>query len=289
MTKQTTEIFKLDAKTSDIGEFEVKRFLPSMEKRSVGPFIFFDQMGPAVLEDGRGMDVRPHPHIGLSTLTWLIEGEIEHRDSLGVVQTIRPGEVNWMTAGRGIVHSERTAADKRVGERPVFGLQIWMALPSDKQEIEPDFQHVKADQLPKISLDNADVTVIAGDAYGETSPVRVQSPTIYLDIKLNGQLNLPNEYEEQALFIVAGEGRVNGVSFTKGDFLILPSEGDIAVETDGDAHIVLLGGQALKNRRYLWWNFASTSKERIEQAKADWKEGRFDKVPGETEFIPLPD
>ena len=276
--------------TSDIGDFEVKRYLPSKVKRSVGPFIFFDEMGPTILQDGQGMDVRPHPHIGLSTLTWLIEGEIVHRDSLGYVQTIRPGEVNLMTAGKGIVHSERSAQDAREGERSLYGLQIWMALPSDQQEIDPDFQHVKADALPHIQSDGANITVIAGEAYGKRSPVNVHTPTIYLDIKLaeGARVTLPNGHEEQAIFILSGEGEVEGRLIKKGDFLVLPSNTAVGIKALGDLHLILLGGQALKTRLHMWWNFVSTSKERIEQAKEDWEEERFARVVGDDEFIPLP-
>ncbi|MDV7340318.1 pirin family protein [Terasakiella sp. A23] len=290
MADLENEMTVIIPKLSDIGEFEVKRYLPSQEKRSVGPFIFFDEMGPTILEHGKGMDVRPHPHIGLSTLTWLLEGEIVHRDSLGYVQTIRPGEVNWMAAGRGIVHSERSPEDGRDGERPLYGLQIWMALPSDSQEIDPRFQHIKAPDLPKISKDGTEIIVIAGQAFSETSPVEVQSPTIYLDVKVdaNGSVDLPAEYEEQAVFILKGEGTFNGKPFAKGDFVLLPSA-VTDVHATSDLNFVLLGGQGLKTRRHMWWNFVSTSKERIEQAKTDWEAGRFDPVPGEDEFIPLPD
>lgn len=284
-----TEIVEIAAKASDIGDFEVRRYLPSAEKRSVGPFIFFDEMGPTVLEAGQGMDVRPHPHIGLSTLTWLIEGEIVHRDSLGYTQTIRPGEVNWMTAGRGIVHSERSNMDERDHERALYGLQIWMALPSDKEEIDPSFQHVKAEELPKILQDGAEVTVIAGQAFGRKSPVKVHSPTLYLDVKVKAaqSFELSADYEEQAIYILQGQGEVMGHAFTKGDFLVLPHKG-VRITATTDLHFVVLGGQALKTRRHMWWNFVSTRKERIEQAKTDWAEGRFDPVPGEVERIELP-
>ncbi|NVJ92480.1 MAG: pirin family protein [Methylocystaceae bacterium] len=289
MTNSMGQMIEIQPKKSDIGDFEVRRFLPSKVKRSVGPFIFFDEMGPTVLDDGAGMDVRPHPHIGLSTLTWLLEGEIVHRDSLGYTQTIRPGEVNWMTAGRGIVHSERSPQDGRDGKRPLYGLQIWMALPSDKQEIDPSFQHVKADALPQLKKENAEITVIAGEAYGETSPVQVQSPTIYLDIKVkDGRLTLPNDYEEQAVYIIKGQGVFNGQQLRQGSFFVLPNKQKTTIDQASDLHFVLLGGQALKNKRYLWWNFASTSRERIEQAKDDWENGRFDKVVDDEEHIPLP-
>ncbi|NVK18356.1 MAG: pirin family protein [Methylocystaceae bacterium] len=283
------DIVEIKPKKSDIGNFDVQRFLPSAQKRSVGPFIFFDEMGPTVLQVGQGMDVAPHPHIGLSTLTWLIEGEIVHRDSLGYTQTIRPGEVNWMTAGRGIVHSERSDTDDRNSARPLYGLQIWLALPSDKQEIAPSFQHVKAHELPKVTHDRAEATIIAGHAFGQTSPVLVHSPTVYLDvkIKIGGNFQLASEYEEQAIYILKGQGTVCNHSFQKGEFLVLPTH-DVEITAETDLHFLVLGGKALQTRRHMWWNFVSTSKERIEQAKLDWSEGRFDPVPGERERIELP-
>lgn len=284
------DILEITPKVSDIGDFEVKRYLPQRDRKSVGPFIFFDEMGPTLLHHDQGMDVRPHPHIGLSTLTWLIEGEILHRDSLGVTQLIKPGEVNWMTAGKGIVHSERSPDHMRAGESTLYGLQIWMALPANKQEMEPSFQHVGADGLPKFTQDDGEVTLIAGQAFGHQSPVEVQSPTIYLDVKLppGGSFLIPADYEEQAVFILKGQGHFGGHGFSKGAFLVLPRRATL-VTSDEDLHFVLLGGQALKQKRYMWWNFVSTSKDRIEQAKQDWKAGRFPEVPDEDDFIPLPE
>jgi len=288
----TAKMIPLKPKVSTVGDFEVRRFLPSAQKRSVGPFIFFDEMGAVTLQDGVGMDVGPHPHIGLSTLTWMIEGESVHRDSLGFVQTITPGDVNLMTAGRGIVHSERTAFDGRQGQRRVHGLQVWIALPSDLQEIEPSFQHVKKADLPTCVQDGMAITVIAGQAFGVQSPLKVYSPTLYLDMKADHavQVDLPNEQEEQAVFIVAGTGRLNEDAFQAGGFLVLPQGERTRLESDGAVHVMMLGGQALRTRRHLWWNFAATSKERIEQAKQDWQEGRFDPVIDEADHdrIPLP-
>lgn len=291
MSVPSDEVFEITPKLSDIGDFEVKRYLPTRGTKSVGPFVFFDEMGPTILRHGQGMDVRPHPHIGLSTLTWMVQGEILHRDSLGYTQLIRPGEVNWMTAGKGIVHSERSPNETRDQDRSLYGLQIWMALPSDKQEIDPSFQHVSSEALPKFSHDDAVITLIAGQAFGYRSPVDVQSPTIYLDVKVKegGKVTLPADYEEQAVFILDGEGRFDGRPSAKGDFLILPRRPiDVVSGENDELHFVLLGGQALKQKRYMWWNFVSTSKERIEQAKRDWTEGRFPQVPGEEESIPLP-
>ncbi|WP_028878450.1 pirin family protein [Terasakiella pusilla] len=290
MAVSSDQISEIIPKLSDIGGFDVKRYLPTRGKKSVGPFVFFDEMGPTLLQDGDAMDVRPHPHIGLSTLTWLIEGEILHRDSLGYTQLIRPGEVNWMTAGKGIVHSERSPHATRDQNRPLYGLQIWMALPSDKQEIDPSFQHVSAEELATFKEGDAKITLIAGQAFGYTSPVEVHSPTIYLDVKIKdgGLFTLPADYEEQAIFILKGKGRFDGRLSKKGEFLVLPHR-RLEVQADEDLHFVLLGGQALKHKRYMWWNFVSTSKERIEQAKQDWKEGRFPQVPDEVDFIPLPE
>lgn len=284
------EIFEINPKPRDIGEFEVKRYLPTRGTKSVGPFVFFDEMGPTLLKDGKALDVRPHPHIGLSTLTWLIEGEIVHRDSLGYTQLIRPGEVNWMTAGKGIVHSERSPQETRDQESPLYGLQIWIALPSDKQEIDPNFQHVGAESLPKFRQEGAEVTVIAGQAFGRTSPVEVQSPTVYLNVKVQkgARFRLPADYEEQAVYILKGRALFDGRLSQKGEFLVLPQR-QMNVVAEEDLDFVLLGGQALKHKRYMWWNFVSTSKERVEQAKRDWQEGRFPQVPDDDEFTPLPE
>lgn len=282
-------LIQIPPKESDIGNFQVKRFLPSAKKRSVGPFIFFDEMGPAFLHSNNAMDVRPHPHIGLSTLTWMIEGRLLHRDSLGSVQPISAGDINWMTAGRGIVHSERCPEEERGHTRPIHGLQIWIALPSDQQEIEPYFQHIPAHKVPKISQEGVEIALIAGQAFGQTSPVQVHSPTLYLDIRLASQrtFTLPNDQEEQALFIIKGDLEIGDQHFTTGAFVLLPNHA-LSVTSLESCHFVVLGGQALRTRRYLWWNFAATSKERIEQAKRDWVAGQFGRVIGEDEDAPLP-
>ncbi|MBT5415199.1 MAG: pirin family protein [Rhodospirillaceae bacterium] len=278
-------------RSRDIGGFEVRRALPAKERRMVGPFIFFDQMGPAVFPPGAGMDVRPHPHIGLSTLTWLFEGEILHRDSLGFVQPIRPGEVNWMTAGSGIVHSERTPPEARTGEFRAFGLQIWMALPREKEEMAPGFQHYAAESLPVIEDGGVAATLVGGTAWGETSPVAVHSDTIYADIRMaqGGRLPVPGEHEERALYVLEGVAEIAGDRFEAGSFLVLRPGDGIAVEAPSACRLMLLGGATADGPRHIWWNFVSHSKERIEQAKADWRAGRFDPVPDETEFIPLPE
>ena len=278
-------------KSKDIGAFDVRRALPDVAARSVGPFVFFDQMGPAAFKDDHFLDVRPHPHIGLSTITWMLEGEIMHRDSLGYVQAIRPGEVNWMTAGSGIVHSERSPEAERVNGKKVFGIQTWVALPKEHEEMDPSFQHYTADQIPWIEGDGAKVALIIGEAWGQKSPVATMWETLYADIALNAgaTITLPRETEERAIYILSGCVRVDNTDFESGQMLVLRPGADIDVLAGTDARMMLCGGAALDGPRHMYWNFVSSSKERIEQAKEDWREGRFAKVPGETEFIPLPD
>jgi redox-sensitive bicupin YhaK (pirin superfamily) len=281
-------------RTHDLGErFEVRRALPSKERRMVGPFVFLDQMGPHVFAAGHGLDVRPHPHIGLSTVTYLLEGEILHRDSLGTVQAIRPGEVNWMTAGKGIVHSERTAPQLRQGESALSGLQCWVALPRNREESEPSFTHNKAHELPVIEGEGASARVIAGSFFGRTAPAPALSPLFYVDLALQpgARLAMPAEYAEQALYVVAGsldlgrDGR-----FDAGQLVVLKAGATLTLAAGAaGARLMLLGGEPMDGPRYLTWNFVSSSSERIEQAKADWQAQAFPSVPGETEFIPLPD
>ncbi len=275
----------------DLGDFEVRRALPAAERQMVGPFIFFDQMGPTTFAPGKAIDVRPHPHIGLATVTWLLEGEIMHRDSLGYVQAITAGELNWMTAGRGIVHSERTPDHLRGTEVPLFGVQSWVALPKTHEETEPSFVHHGVDDLPKINGDGKDVTLVVGSAWGATSPVEVLWGTFYADVALTAgeTLVVPREIEERGVYVLQGEIEIAGETFPPGQLLVLRSNLDVDVCASQDARFVVVGGDAMDARRYIWWNFVSSSQERIEQAKADWKEGRFPEVPGETEFIPLPD
>ncbi|HYG89816.1 MAG TPA: pirin family protein [Azospirillum sp.] len=275
----------------DIGGFEVRRALPSAQRRMVGPFIFWDQMGPAELKPGQGIDVRPHPHIGLATVTYLFDGEILHRDSLGSVQAIRPGAVNWMTAGRGIAHSERSGdATRRTGQR-VFGIQSWIALPKDHEETDPAFVHHPAATLPIIEGEGKRVRVVAGQAYGERSPVQGFSAMLYVDAALDtdARLPVPAEHAERALYVADGMIAVNGDRFNAGQLLVLRSGDAITVDAETPARVLLLGGEPMDGPRHIWWNFVSSSKDRIEAAKADWKAGRFDAVPGETEFIPLPE
>jgi redox-sensitive bicupin YhaK (pirin superfamily) len=276
----------------DLGGFGVRRALPHVRRRMVGPFIFFDHFGPAVFDAGAGIDVRPHPHIGLATVTFLFDGEIVHRDSLGTAIPIRPGEVNWMTAGRGIVHSERTAPDHRAGGERLHGLQCWIAMPKDAEESNPAFVHHNAAELPVIAGDGKTVRVIAGQVYGARSPLPTLSETIFADATLAPGTTLPidTETEERALYIVSGEIDIAGDRFASGQLLILRPGDPMSVTAASEARVVLVGGAPMDGPRHIWWNFVSSRKERIEQAKADWKLRRFDSVPGDdTEFIPLPE
>src|SRR5271166_1716088 len=279
-------------RTRDLGDgFQVGRALPSGQRRTVGPFVFFDQMGPTVLRAGTGLDVRPHPHIGLATVTYLFDGEILHRDSLGTVQPIRPGAVNWMIAGRGIVHSERTPPELRAAGTRLFGIQTWVALPRHREKVEPSFLHLGEEALPVLDGEGKRVRVIAGELYGSRSPLPVFSEMFYADAELAGgaRLEVPTGYAERAAYIAEGHLRIGGESFEAGRMLVFQPDGAVTVSAIGPARLLLLGGEPLDGPRHVWWNFVSSSPERIEQAKADWRKGRFPMVPGETEFIPLPE
>ncbi|CAN7196168.1 pirin family protein [Rhizobium rhizogenes] len=280
-------------RTSDIGGFSVRRALPSSRRRLVGPFIFFDRMGPAVLRPGEALDVRPHPHIGLSTVTYLFDGEIRHMDSLGTEKVIRPGDINLMTAGRGIVHSERTPDNLRGHPLAMSGLQTWLALPDDKEEIDPAFAHTEKTDLPLINDGGATGRVVIGSFEGVTSPVKVFSDTLYVDLQLRPGAKFPfgASHEERAVYILSGSLIVAGDRFEQDQLLIFRPGDAITLEAaEKDCHLMLFGGAALNSKRYIWWNFVSSSKERIEKAKEEWRTGRFDIVPGdEEEFIPLPE
>jgi redox-sensitive bicupin YhaK (pirin superfamily) len=265
--------------------------LPSTAHRLVGPFIFFDHIGPADFAPGQGVNVRPHPHIGLATVTYLFDGEIVHRDSLGSHQSIRPGDINWMTAGRGIVHSERTSAERRRTGSSVHGLQLWVALPRAHEETAPEFRHFPAATLPTLDLAGARIRILAGSAYGRSSPVQTLSPLFYADavIPAGGELPLPSEHPERAAYVVDGTIRVGEETAEPGRMLVFNTGTGAALHAVTDAHIVLIGGAPIDGERHIWWNFVSSSDARIEQAKRDWKENRFPKVPGdEIESIPLP-
>ncbi len=278
-------------RTRDIGGFEVRRVLPSSRRRMIGPFVFLDQMGPAVLPPGEGIDVRAHPHIGLATVTYLFDGTIIHRDSLGSRQAIRPGELNWMTAGRGIVHSERSDAEIRKRAERVAGLQIWVALPERDEECDPDFVHYGAGDLPVVEGDGKALRVIVGAAYGARAPVATLSEMVYVDASLRAGAALPvdADHEERAVYLVEGAVTVDGAAYEPGQLLVLAPGATPTIRAADDSRVVLLGGEPMDGPRHIWWNFVSSRRERIEQAKEDWRQGRFDPVPGESESIPLPD
>ncbi|HWF93375.1 MAG TPA: pirin family protein [Xanthobacteraceae bacterium] len=276
----------------DLGGFAVRRALPHVKRRMVGPFIFFDHFGPVEFRAGQGIDVRPHPHIGLATVSFLFDGEIMHRDSLGNDKAIHPGDVNLMTAGRGIVHSERTAPDHRAGGERLHGVQLWLAMPSGDEEIAPAFAHHDQADLPVVAGDGKIVRVVIGSLYGKRSPVPTLSDTIFADAALTPGAVLPidAQAEERALYVVAGEIDIAGDRFAAGRLLVLRPGDPMSVTAASEARVILVGGGAMDGPRHIWWNFVSSRKERIEQAKADWKLGRFDTVPGdEREFIPLPE
>ncbi|MQA65191.1 MAG: pirin family protein [Alphaproteobacteria bacterium] len=275
----------------DLGGFSVRRILPYAGGRGVGPFVFFDHIGPARFPAGHGVDVRPHPHIGLATVTYLFEGEIVHRDSLGFIQPIRPGDVNWMVAGRGIAHSERTAPEEKARGPRLHGIQAWLALPLAEEERTPGFWHHPAASLPEIATDGARLTLIAGAFAGQQSPVRTFSPTFYLEAHFDagGRVELPVALGQRAVHVVDGALSLGGVEIVAGEMAVLAEGADAAVVATAACRAMLLGGAALEGPRYIWWNFVSSSEARIERAKDDWKQGRFASVPDDNEFIPLPE
>jgi len=274
----------------DLGGFSVRRLLPSQFARTVGPFIFFDHMGPATLAPG-GMDVRPHPHIGLATVTYLFEGELMHHDSLGTQQKIVPGDINWMTAGRGIVHSERTPDPLRDSGITMHGIQTWVALPVAEEECEPSFTHYPSASLPVVNQDGVEVRVLAGTFYGLTSPVRTPSPTFYVAAEFGHDtlLEIPAEYEERAVYLAAGELEIDGQALPVAHMTVLPAAQVATLRSPTGAHVIVLGGAKLDGERHIWWNFVSSQRERIEAAKAAWRDGGFAPVEGEPDVIPLPE
>jgi redox-sensitive bicupin YhaK (pirin superfamily) len=278
-------------RSRDLGGFAVHRALPHSKRQMVGPFIFFDQMGPVQFITGQGIDVRPHPHIGLATVTYLFDGRIMHRDSEGNVLEIVPGEMNLMTAGRGIAHSERTPENGRARGERMFGIQSWIALPEALEETDPSFQHFDASALPLVESDGFWARIIAGSAFGKASPVKMLSEWLYAEVRLEADAAAPldPDHEERAVYVVEGEVEVAGERFDAPCLLIFRPGDRITVRAKKPARLMFLGGAAVEGPRHIWWNFVSSRKERIEQAKDDWKAGRFAPVPSETEFIPLPE
>ncbi len=275
----------------DLGGFQVRRALPHAQRQMVGPFIFFDQMGPAQFMAGQGMDVRPHPHIGLATVTYLFEGRIMHRDSEGNALEIVPGAMNLMTAGRGIAHSERSPHGARNGREAMFGIQSWIALPERHEENAPSFQHFEAAVLPVVQDGGFRAKIIAGSAFGKTSPVGTLSDWVYAEVLLaeGAQAPLDPDHEERAIYVAEGEVEVAGNAFAAPQLLIFAPGDRITIRAKQRSRLMILGGTAMEGPRYIWWNFVSSRQDRIEQAKEDWKMGRFQHVPGESEIIPLPE
>lgn len=277
--------------SKDIGGFEVMRALPSKDRQMIGPFIFWDQMGPGEFLTNQGLDVRPHPHINLSTLTYLFDGEIMHRDSVGTEMVIEPGAVNLMTAGSGIVHSERTPTGLRNKTTNLFGIQSWLALPDGMEEIDPDFQHITKAELPFIEDTDFKARLVMGEAHGKTSPVKQYASSLYLDIQMNegGRFPVPDHVEERGIYVLEGEIEIGGTQYESGRLLVLRPTDNIVIKALKPCRMLIMGGDAYSSPRHIWWNFVSSSKERIEQAKKDWREGKFPVVPTDKEeFIPLP-
>jgi redox-sensitive bicupin YhaK (pirin superfamily) len=283
----------LEPRARDLGDFAVRRALPAPGLQTVGPFIFFDHMGPAEFGPGKGVNVRPHPHIGLATVTYLYDGAFMHRDSLGSAQLIRPGDVNWMVAGRGIVHSERTPAEARdaAGRARAHGIQTWVALPRDEEEREPSFAHHPSASLPQLERAGARIVVIAGTAYGLRSPVQVFSPTLYVDVELQAGavLEIEPEHTERGCYVAQGRVEIDGERYGTGQFVVLArAAGAVSVRAAEPSRVMLAGGAPIDGPRFIDWNFVSSSRDRIEAARRDWRERRFAAVPGDDERIPLP-
>ena len=278
--------------THDLGDFKVRRTLPAKARTMVGPFIFVDQFGPATFNIGKGMDVRPHPHINLATVTYLFEGAIDHRDSLGTFATIRPSALNLMTAGRGIVHSERTPVPERTAGSPISGMQTWLALPDGKEEIDPAFEHVAKDDLPLIENNGVSAKVMMGSLWGVTAPTTQHAATIYADILMNAGACIPidAEADERAILVALGSASLDGERLATHSLYVLQPGQTMTLRADTDCRVMLLGGEAFTTPRHVWWNFVSSSRDRINQAKSDWKNGLFDTIEGDSEeYIPIPE
>ena len=291
-TVETSVLQTITPVTHDLGDFKVNRTLPGKQRTMVGPFIFVDEFGPARLPAGRGMDVRPHPHINLATVTYLFEGTIEHRDSIGSLAVIEPGAINLMTAGSGIVHSERSPQEQRAGGASLYGMQTWLALPDGREEISPAFDHVPSDALPLVEDGGASARVLMGTLWGATAATPQHSPTIYADILLErgGAIPVDSDADERAVMLVGGEAELDGQPLDPFALYILRPGHEARVTSSTGGRLMLMGGQAFTTRRYVFWNFVSSSRERINQAKEDWKALRFDLIPGDDqEYIPLPE
>lgn len=289
MPESSRPALVIDPPEKSLGELTVRRALPDRRRRTVGPFIFFDHMGPAVFPPGSGMNVRSHPHIGLATVTYLFEGEILHRDSLGYVQRIQPGAVNWMTAGRGIVHSEKVTDEILASGQKLHGIQTWVALPGTHAEIEPSFLHYPADSIPDVRLDGAHLRIIIGSAWAATSPVEPASETLFIQADLDEGVSLAlPPAEELGIYVVDGAIRIGGQRIDAGKLAVVEDHG-ATIAALGDSRVMICGGDAIDGERIIWWNFVASDPARIERARRDWKDGRFGTVPGETEFIPLPE
>ena len=275
----------------DLGGFSVRRVLPALARKTVGPFIFFDHFGPTDLAPGQGVDVRPHPHIGLATVTYLFDGALMHRDSLGSVQRIKPGDVNWMTAGRGIVHSERSAPEDRATGIRMHGLQTWVALPLALEDTAPSFTHVAGATLPRIEADGARIVVVAGHAFGQRAPTPTTSDTLYAAVQLDAgsTLEVPAEHEERAIYVASGSVALDGVAVTEAQMAVLSEDESVRITAPDGALVMLVGGAKLDGDRIIWWNFVASSRERIELAKEKWRAQQYGHVAGDSEFIPLPE
>lgn len=280
----------ISSRPRELGGVKIRRVLPFYSRRMIGPWTFFDHIGPIEFQPGAGLEILPHPHINLATVTYLFEGEIMHRDSLGMVQAIQPGAINLMVAGKGIAHSERSLPEMRARGYRLHSIQLWLALPVEQEEMDPAFYHHPAPDLPGKQSDGVSLRVMIGEAFGLVSPVKTFSPTLYAEAVMSpgSQLVLPVEVAERGVYVISGEVRLNNIAVPEYSMAVCQAGAEILIEADAAARIVIIGGANI-GKRYIWWNFVSSRPERIEQAKADWKQGRFTTIPGETEFVPLPE